>query len=83
MTHEDNYFGPQQIYPKAFVVRVPVTGGNPATIKLVYQGCADAGLCYPPQTRVFDYRDCLSPAARRRGRPTAAPTFPSRTGWRT
>ena len=23
-------------------------------IEVVYQGCADAGLCYPPQTRVFD-----------------------------
>ena len=53
VTHEDNYFGPQQIYPKAFVVRVPVTGGNPATIKLVYQGCAEAGLCYPPQTQLL------------------------------
>ncbi|MEX0623841.1 protein-disulfide reductase DsbD family protein [Saccharospirillum sp.] len=23
-------------------------------VEVVYQGCADAGLCYPPQTRVFD-----------------------------
>lgn len=23
------------------------------TVEVVYQGCADAGLCYPPQTRVF------------------------------
>jgi thioredoxin:protein disulfide reductase len=26
---------------------------QPAWIKVVYQGCADAGLCYPPQTRFF------------------------------
>ena len=53
VTHEDSYFGPQQIYPTAFVVRVPVTAGSPATIKLVYQGCAEAGLCYPPQTHLL------------------------------
>ncbi len=53
VTHEDSYFGPQQIYPEAFVVSVPVTRGSPPTIKLTYQGCAEAGLCYPPQTRVL------------------------------
>lgn len=26
---------------------------RPAHIKVSYQGCADAGLCYPPQTRFF------------------------------
>ena len=53
VTHEDSYFGPQQIYPEAFVISVPVTRGSPPTIKVVYQGCAEAGLCYPPQTRVL------------------------------
>lgn len=52
VTHEDSYFGPQQIYPGPFVVTVPVTG-TPATLKVVYQGCAEAGLCYPPQTQVL------------------------------
>lgn len=51
VTHEDSYFGPQQVYPSAFTVSVPVTAGSPPTIKLTYQGCAEAGLCYPPQTR--------------------------------
>jgi len=30
------------------------------TLKLVYQGCADAGLCYPPQTRVIALEDIKS-----------------------
>ena len=29
----------------------PAAGAPPETLAVVYQGCADAGLCYPPQTR--------------------------------
>ena len=28
-----------------------VVAGTPAWVEVVYQGCADAGLCYPPQQR--------------------------------
>ena len=63
VTHEDSYFGPQQIYPEAFVVSVPVTRGSPPTIRVVYQGCAEAGLCYPPQTRVLTVGRGLSGSA--------------------
>lgn len=32
------------------LVNVPVSrAGQPVTLRLSYQGCADAGLCYPPQ----------------------------------
>ncbi|HKJ87710.1 MAG TPA: protein-disulfide reductase DsbD domain-containing protein, partial [Gammaproteobacteria bacterium] len=27
------------------------TGAQPVTVELHYQGCADAGVCYPPQTK--------------------------------
>jgi len=30
-----------------------VVAGTPAWVEVVYQGCADAGLCYPPQKRHF------------------------------
>jgi thiol:disulfide interchange protein DsbD len=51
--HEDDYFGKQVIYRDQFVVGVPLTFDGPArgfdlTLKL--QGCADDGLCYPPQS---------------------------------
>lgn len=37
-------------YRKSVVVRVPVTGATgPFTLVSTSQGCADAGLCYPPQ----------------------------------
>jgi thiol:disulfide interchange protein DsbD len=53
-SHEDEFFGVQEIYRGRFFVRVPyrVDGGLPASMELVLklQGCADLGLCYPPQT---------------------------------
>jgi len=54
--HSDEYFGEQEIFRGQFDVRVPLSVADmalaprelPVTLKL--QGCADAGLCYPPQT---------------------------------
>lgn len=31
------------------VIRIPVAGSGPFTLTATSQGCADAGLCYPPQ----------------------------------
>lgn len=51
----DEYFGKQVIYHDSLVVPVPVTrpgsGAGELKLKVTYQGCAEAGLCYPPQTR--------------------------------
>ena len=56
LPHEDEHFGTVQVYRDKLVVQVPATaeakGG--ISIKVVYQGCADAGLCYPPQTRTLE-----------------------------
>ena len=54
--HEDDYFGKQVVYRGQFVVATPVTfDGAPRDfdLKLKLQGCADAGLCYPPQNWTF------------------------------
>jgi thiol:disulfide interchange protein DsbD len=52
--HEDEFFGVQQIYRDRFYVSIPYTviGEPPASMDLIIksQGCADIGLCYPPQT---------------------------------
>jgi len=38
-----------EVFHKDVTIRVPVgTGGQPFTLTLTGQGCADAGLCYPP-----------------------------------
>src|ERR1700733_3956825 len=51
--HQDEYFGAQEIFRAAFVLAAPLTlsAGTSHTVllKLKIQGCADAGLCYPPQ----------------------------------
>jgi thiol:disulfide interchange protein DsbD len=51
-TKEDEFFGKVQVYRDSVEVRVPVersTGsGNFLTLEATSQGCADAGLCYPP-----------------------------------
>jgi thiol:disulfide interchange protein DsbD len=71
-TKTDDYFGTQQVYHHDFVARLPVmrAGRESLTVpvKLTWQGCADAGLCYPPQTRTFEI--LLPPAD---GRASAAP----------
>ncbi len=50
--HSDEYFGEQEIYRGKVDVPVPITfhSGRPdkLAVELKLQGCADAGLCYPP-----------------------------------
>jgi thioredoxin:protein disulfide reductase len=53
LDHEDEFFGKQVIYRATTQVGVPVTFSNAPQdfeVKVKLQGCADAGLCYPPQT---------------------------------
>ena len=49
--HKDDYFGEQEVFRGTFKVTAPLTGAKPGdtvALKLKWQGCADAGLCYPP-----------------------------------
>jgi thioredoxin:protein disulfide reductase len=52
----DPYLGVQEIYTQQVEALVPFTrldaGAHPIQIKVTYQGCAEAGLCYPPITKV-------------------------------
>ena len=51
----DDYFGEVQVYYHDVAVRVPVTriaaDAKTLVATVTYQGCADRGLCYPPQTK--------------------------------
>ena len=57
LPHHDDYFGDQEIYRGDLVLPVPYARSGPQpgslALKVIYQGCADKGLCYPPQTRVL------------------------------
>ncbi len=56
----DEYFGDVPVYYKEAVAHLPVSNSSkqalPFTLKVQYQGCADAGLCYPPITKLFDLK---------------------------
>lgn len=48
--HDDN-FGDVEVYYKSVAIRLPLSANQsgPITLKVTAQGCADAGVCYPPQ----------------------------------
>ncbi|HEY5763343.1 MAG TPA: protein-disulfide reductase DsbD [Rhodocyclaceae bacterium] len=53
---QDELFGLVEVYFKEAVARVTVQragsdGALPLSLSLVSQGCADGGICYPPQTQ--------------------------------
>ncbi len=54
LEHEDEFFGRQVIYRDGVEIGIPVTFADGRSqdfeFNLKLQGCADAGLCYPPQT---------------------------------
>ncbi len=55
--HSDEYFGEQEVYRDELTALLPVAraGGGALALPLsvTYQGCADAGLCYPPITKTL------------------------------
>ena len=71
----DEYFGRQEIYHHELIVTVPVArasgGVLEVPLQIQYQGCAEAGLCYPPQTKTVTVKLSAGGGA---GGSTAAPT---------
>ena len=60
---DDEYFGPMEVYYDSVAALVPLAGAAPGSavdVDVTYQGCAEAGLCYPPITRTVSL---LLPAA--------------------
>ncbi|AYK22645.1 MULTISPECIES: protein-disulfide reductase DsbD [Pseudomonadaceae] len=57
--YHDEYFGDSRIYRDSLEVQLP--DANIASLELGWQGCADAGLCYPPQTRTVDLGGSSTP----------------------
>lgn len=53
--HKDEFFGDVETYRDRLSAGLPGTAQG-ASVKLTvkYQGCADAGICYPPQTRTLN-----------------------------
>jgi thiol:disulfide interchange protein DsbD len=53
--HYDEYFGNQEIYRESVdaTFSVPPSDAKSVSVRVTYQGCADAGLCYPPETKAI------------------------------
>lgn len=53
---KDEFFGDVETYRKQVVIRLPfeaAAGRDSVTLKATSQGCADIGVCYPPNTQTL------------------------------
>jgi thiol:disulfide interchange protein DsbD len=54
---EDDTFGKVEVFYETVIIRLPVernlSGPMRFSLRVTSQGCADAGLCYPPQTQTL------------------------------
>jgi len=61
--HEDEFYGKSEIFRHQLVVPVSVNQANTgATLTVTYQGCADAGFCYPPETKIVPLSEVTAAA---------------------
>ena len=52
LEHSDEFFGATEVYRDSVAILIPA--GASGQVKVSWQGCADAGLCYPPQSQTVD-----------------------------
>ena len=70
--HEDEFYGKSEIYRHQLVVPLSVNQADKgATLTVTYQGCADAGFCYPPETKIVPLSEVAAAAA---AQPAAPPS---------
>lgn len=48
--HSDEFFGDTQVYRQ--LLQLPIDPNAEQPLQVTWQGCADAGLCYPPQISI-------------------------------
>ena len=54
--HSDEFFGEQTIYRGAVHIPLPLAlSDSGKSVVIRFQGCADAGVCYPPMTRALAF----------------------------
>lgn len=58
---DDPSFGRVRVYHEDVRITLPLTGRG--HVKVVWQGCADAGLCYPPQNELMPFGDVAATAS--------------------
>lgn len=54
LMYQDEFFGKVAIFKEPLSLTIPLLYvNNNASLSVTYQGCATAGFCYPPETRVI------------------------------
>ncbi|AWC78466.1 MULTISPECIES: protein-disulfide reductase DsbD [Serratia] len=54
LSHKDEFFGEVAIFKQQLNLQVPLQqAAANASLSVTYQGCAEAGFCYPPETRAI------------------------------
>lgn len=51
---DDPNFGKQEVYHHDFAANIKLSNANNPIIQATYQGCSEKGLCYAPQTKIFN-----------------------------
>ncbi|KJO55839.1 thiol:disulfide interchange protein precursor [Klebsiella aerogenes] len=77
--HEDEFYGKSEIYRQRLMLPITLTqAGKAATLTVTYQGCADAGFCYPPETKVVPLSPVLADSVKAQAaKPSAPATLPA------
>ncbi|WP_150804121.1 protein-disulfide reductase DsbD [Pseudomonas fluorescens] len=77
----DEFFGDVEVYHGILDVTLPRPAGDQRafTLAVTYQGCADKGLCYPPETQRLSIVDTSSATT---GAETPASDLQTRWNWR-
>ncbi|HEM6630092.1 TPA: protein-disulfide reductase DsbD [Citrobacter farmeri] len=61
--HEDEFYGKSEIYRKTLTIPVTINQAQSgATLTVTYQGCADAGFCYPPESKTVPLSEVVASA---------------------
>lgn len=78
--HEDEFYGKSEIYRQRLSVPVTLTQATAgATLTVTYQGCADAGFCYPPETKIVPLGKALALSSSDAVAPKFNPPLPLET----
>ena len=80
--HEDEFYGKSEIYRQRLTVPVTLThAAAGATLTVTWQGCADAGFCYPPETKIVPLGKALARSSNdaHAGQPRLNPPLPLET----
>lgn len=65
LNHKDEFFGEVAIFKQQLNLSIPVTqAASNVSLSVTYQGCVEAGFCYPPEKRFIplDAFTALPPA---------------------